>query len=157
MISQNDRAGRTTTFEYDELNRQVKTNLPDGTSTRAIYSAGGRVAVTVDAKGNRTDYTYDTAGRRTATTLPAVQNGISGPPVRPQTSTVLNSLGAPTAVFDRTDGKRRTSTIRQGVLFEPPSPMALSFNSNLTCSVVVQASPTKKERQQPSPMTDWTA
>ena len=96
MVSQNDRAGRSTTFEYDQLNRRIKTNLPDGTSTRTIYSAGGRIAATINTKGNRTDYAYDTASRRTATTLPAVLNGISGTLVRPQTSTILNSLGAPT-------------------------------------------------------------
>jgi RHS repeat-associated protein len=101
VIATTDRAGRTMSHVYDELKRQVKTTFADGSSTHTVYTPGGRVAATIDAKGNRTDYAYDTAGRRIATTLPAVANGISGPPlVRPQVSTTLGALGTPVSATD---------------------------------------------------------
>ena len=100
VASRTDRAGRTTTFEYDALNRQVTATSPDGTSTQTIYTSGGRIAATIDAKGARTDFAYDSAGRRIGTTFPAVLSGVSGPFVRPQTSSLLNAMGLPTSTTD---------------------------------------------------------
>ncbi|MEO8134796.1 MAG: RHS repeat-associated core domain-containing protein, partial [Betaproteobacteria bacterium] len=100
LATQTDAAGRTTTYAYDELNRNVQTTLAGGATTRSIYSAGGRISATIDANGNRTDYAYDAAGRPTTTTLPAVIDGIGGPATRAQVRKTLNALGAPTATID---------------------------------------------------------
>ena len=107
VATQTDSAGRTTTFTYDELNRSIKTLLSDGSSTQTVYSVGGRVSATIDSNGNRTDYTYDSIGRQTGTRFPAVVDGVSGPPVRPQVSQSLNAMGAADTI---TDPKGRTTS-----------------------------------------------
>ena len=100
VVARTDRAGRTTTTDYDAVNRPVKTTFADGSSTQTLYTPGGRVTATIDANGNRTDYGYDSAGRRTSVTLPAVFDGTVGPMTRPVRSSALDAVGATTAVTD---------------------------------------------------------
>ncbi|MCL4760273.1 MAG: hypothetical protein KJ018_00530, partial [Burkholderiales bacterium] len=69
-------------------------------TTRTVYSPGGRVVATIDARGQRTDYAHDSAGRTVATTLPAVANGPGGPSVRPRIQNVPDALGLPVSVTD---------------------------------------------------------
>jgi RHS repeat-associated protein len=64
-LTSTDRAGRATTFEYDELGRLTKTILVDGSLTTTDYDPIGRVTASTDAHGNATRYEYDNANRRT--------------------------------------------------------------------------------------------
>ncbi|HKQ04260.1 MAG TPA: LamG-like jellyroll fold domain-containing protein, partial [Blastocatellia bacterium] len=59
-----------TTYEYDHLNRLVKTTYVDGTFTQVSYNAIGQQATTTDQLGRVTSYTYDDMGRLTKTTYP---------------------------------------------------------------------------------------
>ena len=55
--------GRTVTFEYDALNRCVKTIFPDGSFTRTEDSeCCGQKASATDQGGKITRYEYDVAG-----------------------------------------------------------------------------------------------
>ena len=63
-LTSKDRAGRVTSFTYDELGRLTKTTYPDNTFTSTTYDAAGQVLTTTDARGNVTTYFYDDAGRR---------------------------------------------------------------------------------------------
>ena len=80
---QTDRAGRTTAFTYDEFNRNVATTLQNGDRTRTIYSAGGRVAATVDATAIAPIIPTIRRDGDVGVALPPVVNGMAGPPVRP--------------------------------------------------------------------------
>ena len=64
-ISEIDRNGNETTFEYDALNRLVKTVHPDGTFARVIYDAAGRITAEIDENGNQIRFEYDAIGQRT--------------------------------------------------------------------------------------------
>ena len=59
-----------THFDYDALNRLVKTTQPDGSVTRTVYNAIGKQAQTTDAQNRTTSYLYDDQGRLIKTTYP---------------------------------------------------------------------------------------
>jgi RHS repeat-associated protein len=59
-----------TAYEYDHLNRPVKTTYPDGTFTQMSYNQIGQQATTTDQLGRVTSYTYDDMGRLTKTAYP---------------------------------------------------------------------------------------
>jgi len=58
-----DAKGNTTTFEFDALNRQTKTNYPDGTSMQLNIDPAGNIISRVDAQNRTTNYTYDAFNR----------------------------------------------------------------------------------------------
>jgi YD repeat-containing protein len=60
--STTDRQRRTTRYEYDVLNRLVKTIAADGTSTSSTYDLAGRIESTTDANGKSTTNGYDSLG-----------------------------------------------------------------------------------------------
>jgi RHS repeat-associated protein len=60
----------TTTYEYDKLNRLVKTIFPDNTTARTVYNTIGKVGVSIDPLDRQTVYEYDDQGRLTKTTYP---------------------------------------------------------------------------------------
>lgn len=67
MITMTDPVGRTTTYEYDALGRQVKVTLPDqDEGAELTYDAVGNVLTTTDQLGNTTTFTYDNLYRRTS-------------------------------------------------------------------------------------------
>lgn len=53
----------TMTFEYNNLNRLVKSIKPDGSFTLIEYDELGQQKATSDQSGNRTEFIYDTQGR----------------------------------------------------------------------------------------------
>ena len=60
----------TTGFQYDRLNRAIKTTLSDGTMISAVYNEMGQKSVSIDQLGRQTTYSYDAMGRLTLTTYP---------------------------------------------------------------------------------------
>lgn len=60
----------TTSSEFDDVNRLVKTIFADGTFTRTEYDELGMEKATVDQAGRRTEYEYDALGRLSKTTYP---------------------------------------------------------------------------------------
>ncbi len=70
----------TTTYAYDQNNRQASTTTPKGEKTTNAYDVNGNLATTVEPRGNvagcgcaaqyTTAYTYDAAGRLLTTTDP---------------------------------------------------------------------------------------
>lgn len=52
----------STYYEYDSMNRLIKTVYPDGTSTTTEYNSIGKKSVEIDRLGRRTEYKYDNAG-----------------------------------------------------------------------------------------------
>jgi len=76
VISVTDALGNTTTFEYDQLNRQVTQTLadPDGTGaltapvTQYDYDLTGNLLSVTDPEDNVTSYVYDLLGRMTSET-----------------------------------------------------------------------------------------
>jgi RHS repeat-associated protein len=59
-----------TQYEYDALNRLVKTTQPDGSTTRTVYNAIGKQSQTLDPLSRVTSYEYDAAGRLVKTVYP---------------------------------------------------------------------------------------
>lgn len=59
-----------TRYEYDSLNRVVKTTYPDGSTTQTAYNSIGKQSETTDQPGRKTTYAYDDMGRLTRTTFP---------------------------------------------------------------------------------------
>jgi len=57
----------TTSYEYDKLNRPVKTTYADGSFTRIEYNLLGQQSAIIDQLGARTEFTYDEMGRLTRT------------------------------------------------------------------------------------------
>ncbi|TCL65253.1 YD repeat-containing protein, partial [Hydrogenispora ethanolica] len=61
LISAKDNLGHTTSYNYDELDRLIKTTLPDGTFTTSNWN--DRTLTVIDAKGNQRVQTYDRLDR----------------------------------------------------------------------------------------------
>jgi RHS repeat-associated protein len=59
-----------TSYQYDALNRVIKTTYPDGSTTQIQYNPIGKQSVTTDQLGRQTSYQYDLMGRLTQTTYP---------------------------------------------------------------------------------------
>ncbi len=59
-----------TSYEYDRLNRPVKTIYADGSFTQTEYNAIGQQSATIDQMGHRTEFVYDEMGRVTRTDYP---------------------------------------------------------------------------------------
>ncbi len=109
-LTSKDRAGRVTSFEYDELGRLTKTTYPDHTFTSTTYDASGQVLTTTDARGNVTTYFYDAAGHRTR-----IKNGLNEETTFTYDAngnqlTMTDSL-LHTTTFEYDDNNRRTTTI----------------------------------------------
>lgn len=64
-LTDTDKNGNTTSFEYDSLNRVVKTTYADASFMQMEYDAAGRMIKEIDTRGQETQYEYDRAGRRT--------------------------------------------------------------------------------------------
>jgi RHS repeat-associated protein len=60
----------TTNYEYDKLNRPVKTLYADGSSTLVEYNLTGQQSATIDQLGHRTEFPYDDMGRLARTDYP---------------------------------------------------------------------------------------
>ncbi len=63
LTTQSDDKGNKSRYEYDPLNRQIKTTYPDGTSKTAGYDVHNNPIQTTDAAGNVVIYSYDPLGR----------------------------------------------------------------------------------------------
>jgi RHS repeat-associated protein len=59
-----------TNYQYDGLNRLIKTTYPDSSTTQTQYNPIGKQSVTIDQLGRQTSYQYDLMGRLTQTTYP---------------------------------------------------------------------------------------
>ena len=70
VVASTSQTGVTTTYGYDELERQIAQTDGRGNTTRTVYDSLGRVAKTIDALGHETTYTYDALGRLTSVTDP---------------------------------------------------------------------------------------
>ncbi len=69
VLESRDVRGTSATFEYDQMNRLVKSATPEGSSS-FTYTRTGNLLSTVDPNGARTESTYDVFGRLgTSTTL----------------------------------------------------------------------------------------
>ncbi|MDF2179906.1 putative Ig domain-containing protein [Aliiglaciecola sp. CAU 1673] len=66
--AETDPNGQRTEYEYDALNRLVKTRYPDGSQIAMDYDAAGRITSETDENGAITQYQYDKVGRRTQIT-----------------------------------------------------------------------------------------
>ena len=107
MISRTDEAGRVTTYEYDELNRQIAVVHPDDAREEEVLSEGGQTIATIDANGHRTDFSYDAAGRQISVISPQVVDARDGSLVRP---TVTQTYDAAGRVISTTDANGHTTT-----------------------------------------------
>jgi YD repeat-containing protein len=65
MVGKVDRAGRLTTYTYDELNRQVQAEDWSGAVTKYGYDAVSNMLSQTDGRGNTSNYVYDGLNRRT--------------------------------------------------------------------------------------------
>ncbi len=59
-------AGRTTTYNYDNVGQVTGVTQPDGSSVTYTYDAAHRLIGITDARGNSIDYTLDNVGNRIA-------------------------------------------------------------------------------------------
>lgn len=70
QTSVTDTYGRTTSYEYDDAGRLVRTTDPMGNVSANAYNVAGQLASTTDPLGRVTTYEYDAAGRLVKTTDP---------------------------------------------------------------------------------------
>ena len=70
LVASTSQTGVTTTYGYDELERQVSVTDGRSNTTRTVYDQAGRVSSTIDALGHATTYGYDALGRQTSVTDP---------------------------------------------------------------------------------------
>ena len=75
LRSRTDDEGNTTTYEYDALNRLVKTVRADQTETTVGYNKRDLVTSEVSARGDSTVSIYDDAGRVTARLITYANQG----------------------------------------------------------------------------------
>ena len=59
---------QVTTYSYDDANRLIQTQFPDGTSIQTTYDFRGKKLTETNQRGMRTRWVYDTAGRLTSVT-----------------------------------------------------------------------------------------
>ncbi len=67
LLRRNDARGNITRYEYDQLDRLVKTTDAIGGMTRFAYDAAGNMIAVTDPVGNATQYIYDTRNRLVST------------------------------------------------------------------------------------------
>jgi RHS repeat-associated protein len=66
LVARIDDNGNATTFEYDALDRQVRTVNADGTEHTATFDVHGNRTRSTDPNGSIVDYTYDLGDRLTS-------------------------------------------------------------------------------------------
>jgi RHS repeat-associated protein len=91
-----DRAGKTTTYQYDGSTTRL-TKIIDANAHTAVenhYDSNGRVDWQKDARGQQTDFSYDTYYAKTTQTLPASSFGNgSGGTYRPTIEHSFDPIG----------------------------------------------------------------
>ncbi len=100
VLTAADAEGRTTTFEYDRLNRKITQIAPKATTnvndtnpvTRFRFDTAGNLAATIDPLGRITTQTYDLLDRALTTTSPD-PDGLQGPLPAPLMTSVYDVLG----------------------------------------------------------------
>jgi RHS repeat-associated protein len=73
LITKTDKAGKTTAYEYDSLNRLTKVTDPLNQQTLYAYDSRDNLITLTDAKGQTTAFTYDRNNRLTQETRPLGQ------------------------------------------------------------------------------------
>ncbi|MBW1928939.1 MAG: RHS domain-containing protein [Deltaproteobacteria bacterium] len=76
VVSETDEEGNVTTYEYDALNRLIKTTDPMGGVIERTYDDRGNLIQLKDANGNITTYEYDRNNRLTRVIRPMGQETI---------------------------------------------------------------------------------
>ena len=108
LLSVIDPLGRTTSYAYDGLGRQIETTLPDPDGDDPTldspvltthYNVAGQVIQSIDPLLNVTSYQYDHLGRPTKTILPD-PDGSSG---NPEIESFYDAAGQLTRVEDPDD------------------------------------------------------
>lgn len=127
VTTRTDAAGRTTSWNYDELNRQTQEILPHpdglaatGPTTNYVYDDAGNLYSQQDALGNLTVYLYDRLDRQVRETLPDPDGGNALP--APITYTTYDNAG--NAVSSSDHQGRTTSFEYDGLdrMFRQTSP-----------------------------------
>ena len=70
QLSITDTYGRTTTYEYDDANRLIRTIDPAGNESTSEYDEAGNLVATADALGRTSAYGYDELNRLISTIDP---------------------------------------------------------------------------------------
>ena len=73
MVSSSDSLGRTTSFEYDDLDRLTRLTDPQGGTTRFSYDANGNPLSITDQNDNITTFEYDAGDRLISVTDPLLR------------------------------------------------------------------------------------
>jgi len=63
LISETNRRGKTTTYEYNKRRQITKTTAPDLGETSNTYDSAGNLLTTTDSEGHVTRYTYSPQGK----------------------------------------------------------------------------------------------
>lgn len=63
---------QTATYTYDLTGRKIQVEHIDAGRRRVVHNARGDVAISIDAKGQRTEISYDSIGRKTETQVDGI-------------------------------------------------------------------------------------
>lgn len=88
----------TTSYEYDDKGRVIKTTAPDGSITKTDYNVFDKETATIDALDRRTEYEYDNRGNLVKT-------------IYPDSSTETQAYDEENNLVSQTDRAGRTTTM----------------------------------------------
>jgi RHS repeat-associated protein len=104
----------TTAFEFDRLNRVIKTTLPDGSKIETVYNNAGLKIADIDPLGRRTSYEYDEMGRAIRTTHPDATKEEATYDAEGRTTKVVDRAGRATTYAYDAVGRRTKVTYADG-------------------------------------------
>ena len=106
LVTQTEELGRSTTFTYDALGRQLTATLPDPDGagplpapvTTTVYDALGQVASQTAPDGSTTSYTFDALGHVLSISYPDPDG--AGPQAAPVATRAYDAAGRMSASYD---------------------------------------------------------
>ena len=104
LLSVTDANGNRTTYKYDDLNRVITTNYPDGTSQNTTYDNVSNLIANTNPMGRTINYTYDSLNRLTQVKYP---DGSTVNYTYDANGNCLNEIGASASSFYAYDARNR--------------------------------------------------
>ncbi len=117
--------GQTTTHSYDNLNRLILTNYPDGFNETRTYDNMGNLVTKKDPNGNSVTYSYDALNRLTKKTYPDSTSANIGYDKNGRRVSLSNADSSATVTYD----SRNRMTSESWTITGSPFSMSYTYDS----------------------------